>query len=229
MAAVRPWRPSWRRSSSSSLTVSRRRARTGSCSGLGAVALLELRDCAVSARTTLLCDGGGVRLQLVRGRVACVVGRRGAAPHGRGARSGYWKSIDTPAVLASPRNVIGSRLAISSLRAVRRAGSRPTYCAAAARRLSGFPRGISGSAVAQGWLAARALVPAPRTAWPGFSARAAVGEHGDDLLQRALLGQALLEPHVRAGHLLARSWRGTLLALRDQLVELASCCSCSGR
>ena len=71
-----------------------------------------------------------------------------------------------------------------------------------------------------GWLAARALVPGPRTAWSGCSASCGLLEHGDDLLQGALLGQALLEPHVRAGHLLAGPGAERGLALRDQLAEL---------
>jgi hypothetical protein len=64
------------------------------------------------------------------------------------------------------------------------------------------------------------VVPAPRTVSSGLLESSGFGEHGDDLLERALLGQALLEPHVPGAHVLAGPRAEGLLSLRDQLAEL---------
>src|SRR5581483_7597079 len=90
---------------------------------------------------------------------------------------------------------------------------------AAARRFSGFPRAIS-PPIGRGLVGGAGGDARAADRLVGMPDQVGLLEHGDDLLERALFGQALLEPHVRAGHLLAGPGAERGLALLDQLAEL---------
>src|SRR5450755_887988 len=208
--AVRPWRPSWRRRSRFSPCAAASAACR--CSVWARWRCLSSAICAVSARTTLLCVSVSPT-SMERGAGGAL--SRSKRSFSMRARKGerYRKSIDTPAVLASPRKVIGSRLAISSLSAVsaRWVAASRLRCAAA-RRLSGFPHGISGSGVAGGLVGGAGGGAGASHGLVKVAGEVGLAERRDDLLERALLGQALLEPHVAGGHVLAGSRAEGLLS-----------------